>query len=121
MGRKLNPEYREAMAERRTLPFCQVCRKRSRYGTHDKCRQDQFVMDQAAHEGITLNRSEVRFLRSLLREVGPLHSQRWVDDGLMKQGLIQVERREGTYVKEYHVIVLSEKGRSFATMKAPSL
>lgn len=36
MGRKLNPEYRERMRERRNLPVC-YCGKRTKQGTHKVC------------------------------------------------------------------------------------
>ena len=37
MGRKLNPEYREKMAERRQLPVCEHCGRRNKRGNHAAC------------------------------------------------------------------------------------
>lgn len=37
MGKKFNPEYREAQAARLKLPKCRICNKRNRAGEHKRC------------------------------------------------------------------------------------
>lgn len=78
MGRKLNPEYRERMRERRKLPTCH-CGKRTKQGTHKKCGQWVSVAENTSYGELVAMRAPLWLLSMKLMEESPNldYEKRW--------------------------------------------
>lgn len=116
MGKKLNPEYRERMAERRTLARCPFCGKRNRYGAHAACERDARQVQFAADKGLPLiDAADLERLR-FLRLKGEWHS--WhMDEKLQALGLVVIEEN-GNSMFSSKWAKLSDLGRQYLQVVA---
>lgn len=105
MGKKLNLEYRERMAHRRTFSICPWCDRRAQFG-HAKCDEDMTIASMLEKQGFPqLSQHDLKWLRDIKNE--KTYYQGWMQD--TTKPLIEVHREH----ESFSWCELSKRGREY--------